>query len=73
MGGGQWQGTSNSQEEFTHFKEDIGKMTRGEIISQTACSIRKQFRRKRRTMHSKLWGKNPEFFSLQGPGGRKGR
>lgn len=33
-GGGQWQGIHNSQDEFTHFKEDIGKMTRGEIISQ---------------------------------------
>lgn len=44
-------GNNNSQEEFTHFKEDIGKMTRGEIVSRTSCSIRKQFKRKRRTIH----------------------
>lgn len=40
MGRGEgWQGTHNSQEELTHFKEDRRKMTRGEIISQTGCSI----------------------------------
>ena len=70
MGGGSgvgWQGTHNSQEELTHFKEDRRKMTRGEIISQTGCSINNLVgkgelhsrRFKGRTQSVALWAQGP--------------